>query len=888
MRRRPRSLPCFLLLAALAGLACAGSAPPSTAPRPPDPAALADRAVLYALPLVIMDLTREQYFADPIAVDATPGSFLHVPILANPTFRAVVRPNVDTLYSTAWLDLSREPVLMTLPPSDGRYYLIQCMDAWTNAFFAPGIRTLGNREGKFAIVGPSWSGEAPAGFEVVRAPTPMVWVLNRVYVRDAADLGAGRAFQRRIDLRPASRAGDAALAGGVYPKPRDPSAPPRKIMRDLLHEIGAEAFFERFSRLAAANPASPADPKFAADVLAPLGLAPGARWASLTDAQRQALTGGLDRALRALDEPGIRNKQRTVGPTGWSSLSQSIAQGTYGTDYRVRAGVAAIGLGANLREDAIYLNAGVDGAGQPLDGDKRYRLRFAADQTPPVRAFWSVTLYDEKGYLVPSPVERYAIKSGDDTVREPDGSLVIYLQPDDPGPDHRANWLPTPAHMRFELSLRAYWPGAALLDGTWTPPPVAPVGGAASGQAAAEPPADPERAAIAAYRAKDHAAFLTHMRVVHARDPDAPRAIYNLASAEALGGSPDAAVARLRQLAELGLAFAIARDDDFAGLRGRADFQAVVRAMAANGAPRGRAAPVFTLRERDLITEGVAYDARTRTVFVSSVRHRKIVAIDAANRQRDFITEGQDGIAGAFGMAIDPARRVLWAASTALPHMLGYRAEDKHASGLFAFELATGALVRAYPLPRDGRPHALGDVIVASSGDAYATDSLTPTVYRVDAARGALEVVVEGGFLSLQGLALSADQRTLYVADYARGLYAVDLASRAVTHLAVAPGIAVAGIDGLYLHRGRLIATQNGIEPRRVVALELDAAGARVVRQRVLLSGDPRIADLSLGAIVGDALYLNAAAGWDHYGDDGAPRREPAPPHVILKLALPG
>ena len=304
----------------------------------------------------------------------------------------------------------------------------------------------------------------------------MVWVLGRVYVRDAADLSAARTFQRQIDLRPVSRVGDAAFQG-VYPRPRPPSTA-RRIMRELLHELTAEAFFERFARLTAANPPSPPDPEFASSVLAPLGIAPGTplSWASLAETQRRALTGGLERVLRVLEDRTQLDQQRPVTPAGWSSMAARLAQGNYGTSYRVRAAVAVIGLGANLRADAIYMNASVDGNRQPLDGGKRYHLTFAKDKQPPVHAFWSVTLYDGQGYLIANPLERYAIKSGDDLVREPDGSLVIDLSPDDPGPARRANWLPTPDHQPFELSLRAYWPGDELLDGRWVPPALVPAG----------------------------------------------------------------------------------------------------------------------------------------------------------------------------------------------------------------------------------------------------------------------------------------------------------------------------------------------------------------------------------------------------------------------------
>ena len=395
-----------------------------------------------------------------------------------------------------------------------------------------------------------------------------------------------------------------------------------------------------------------------------------------------------------------------------------------------------------------------------------------------------------------------------------------------------------------------------------------------------------------AYRAKDYKLFLAQMRKLYALEPSLPRTIYNLAAAEALGGSRDEAVKLLQRLAQTGLGFAIDKDDDFRSLRERPDFPPVVRAMKANREPRGNAEPAFTLTERDLLTEGVAYDPQTRTLFVSSIRHRKIIAIDDQGRQRDFVTEAREGLGGVFGMAVDPARRVLWAASSPMPHMLQPRGTPTDVAALYKYDLATGKRVGRYPVPIIGnRPHVLGDVIVSSRGVAFTTDSATPALYRVDPMTNRLELVFEG-FTSLQGLALSADEKILYLADYARGLYSVWLGDKTVSRVEVAPGLAVTGIDGLYLHRGRLIATQNGVEPHRVVAFDLEVGAGlrpttRVVGQHIVLSGDPRIADLSLGVIVGDAMYLNAAAGWAHYGDDGIPESGPAAPHVILKLALP-
>ena len=437
---------------------------------------LATEATLYALPLVIMDLTREETFANSVAADAMPNRFFHKPILGNASYSAVVRPNVDTLYSTAWLDLTTEPVLMTVPPSNGRYFMIQCMDAWTNVFADPGIRTLGNKGTRYAIVGPNWLGRLPKGVKVIHAPTRMVRVLGRVYVRNQADLPAARAYQKQLDIRPLSRLNDTSFKS-AYPRldDKDVESP---IMIDILQRLGPQSFFERFMKLTVANPPGPQDTQFIKNVLEPLGLTPDKpiAWESINNLNQHTLTVGFEQVMNVLKNRESLEQHHRSTLNGWSGVTDidNFPNGNYGTNYRFRAGVAVFGLGANLREDANYLNASVDQNGNRLDGSKRYYLKFNAGETPPVWGFWSITLYDDKGHLVANSFDRYAIKSGEDLVHEPDGSLVIFLQPNDPGPEHRANWLPSPSGQKFELSLRAYWPKKELLEGRWKPPAVIP------------------------------------------------------------------------------------------------------------------------------------------------------------------------------------------------------------------------------------------------------------------------------------------------------------------------------------------------------------------------------------------------------------------------------
>ncbi len=457
----------------LLAFAIAGTNASLTLQPPHSRVQLARKATIYCLPLVIMDVARAETLASP---GAMPNGFLNRPILATPASRTVVRPNVNTIYSTAWLDLSAEPVVMSVPPSKGRYFMIQCMDAWTNVIADPGIRTLGNKGARYAIVGPDWHGPVPDSVTEIRAPTRMVWVLARVYVRDQADLPAARAFQRQLDVRPLSRLHDPSFLA-AYPRPGERNTR-RPAMLQILQHVGPQAFFERFMKLTVANPPAPQDAQFIKDVLEPIGISPGKPkpWGEIDPLDRQALAREFEQVLDAF-KSGVSLDGRRRTCNGWSGLpgKDDAPAGSYGTHYAVRTKVAVFDLAENLRADAVYLKASVDANGNRLEGNKQYRLRFEAGKTPPARGFWSVTLYDNEGYLVANPLGRCAIRSGDPLHYEPDGSLVLYLQPNDPLLKHRANWLPRRAGTRSKLSLRMYWPEEEVLQGRWTPPPVMPV-----------------------------------------------------------------------------------------------------------------------------------------------------------------------------------------------------------------------------------------------------------------------------------------------------------------------------------------------------------------------------------------------------------------------------
>ena len=250
-------------------------------------------------------------------------------------------------------------------------------------------------------------------------------------------------------------------------------------MIDVLKRMPPEDFFERFLKLTVANPPARQDAPFIQNILKPLGLMPGMpiAWQSISPLNRAALTDGFKQVLERLSRGAALRQQGHLTKNGWLGVpgKDDMPRGNYGTHYLLRARVAMFGLAENLREDAIYMNASLDGNGKRLNGSRNYRMTFPADSTPPVQGFWSVTLYDSEGYLVANSWNRYAIRSGSGLKYAPDGSLVIYLQPNDPGSKRRANWLPTPRGQTFNLSLRAYWPKQELLEGQWEPPAIVPV-----------------------------------------------------------------------------------------------------------------------------------------------------------------------------------------------------------------------------------------------------------------------------------------------------------------------------------------------------------------------------------------------------------------------------
>jgi hypothetical protein len=420
-------------------------------------------AYIYAYPLLVSELTRRASLVGPDA--ARMNQFQHRWSVPDESFTLVVRPNADTLYSSLWYEVAAEPLVISVPDSGGRYYLLPMLDLWSEVFASPGSRTTGIRAQRIVLAGPGWTGLLPADALLIRSPTAIGWIIGRTQANGPADYPNVHRFQDRLTATPLSRLGKPYTASRT---PVDPSWDAQTPPVELIDRMSARDYFGLFAELTAANPPHENDYPIV-HRMARLGIVPGAPLdlGDLAPDAARALESAAA-AARPIIQKGIATQGRRE--SGWRTRLSTI--GTYGTDYRNRANVAFGGLGANPIEDAIYPSTAVDASGSPFSSAGRYVIHFPKGQLPPVRAFWSLTLYDDRQLFATNPLHRHALGDRDALVFNRDGSLDIYIRRDSPGYDHEANWLPAPPKGGFTLTLRLYWPKPEALDGSWTPPPV--------------------------------------------------------------------------------------------------------------------------------------------------------------------------------------------------------------------------------------------------------------------------------------------------------------------------------------------------------------------------------------------------------------------------------
>jgi hypothetical protein len=463
----------FGILAAAMGWRYAQSAAPTIASGEQETLAIGTDAYIYGYPLVTMEMTRRVMtnVAAPQGKYAPMGEFASLREYPTAAFHDVTAPNADTLYSVAWLDLSREPYILSIPDAQGRYYLMPMLDAWTTVFQVPGKRTTGTQAQRYVITGPSWSGTLPAGVVEYKSPTNLVWIIGRTYCTGTPqDYKEVHDFQDRLSLVPLS-----AYGKSYTPPPGhvDPSIDMKTPVRDQVNRLDAGAYFKLMAELMKNNPPSAADAPLVAR-MARIGIVPG-RDFDIT--KLDSATAAVLRKAPDLAQAKIKAGLPAMGTVvnGWNIM---LKTGVYGTDYVDRAVVTAVGLGANRPEDAVYPTSLAADDGKPYDGANKYVMHFNKGALPPVRGFWSLTMYNAQFFFVENSLNRYTLSPRNKLKFNPDGSLDLYLEAANPGPEKESNWLPAP-NGRFVLMLRLYWPNETpptILNGTWKPPAVKQAG----------------------------------------------------------------------------------------------------------------------------------------------------------------------------------------------------------------------------------------------------------------------------------------------------------------------------------------------------------------------------------------------------------------------------
>jgi hypothetical protein len=433
--------------------------------------ALGVQAYIWGYPMVVMQKSRDAMTKGGDA-PVTPDQFnesglLFAPVnqvanawsMLGPSFSAVQSANSDTQYSVTWFDASEEPYILHLPDAKGRYYTYQFIDAWTNNFHYASTRTMGSQEQSYALVAPGWKGKLPEDVIPVDCPTPTGFIIGRWFVADQSDVAAVNVIQKQVTMTPLSS------YGTPYSPPKVEVVPAKAYSGDL-------AFFEQLGDVLVINGAPAGDAGL-------LGLIKNVGLTTDHGFDPSALSAGEKKALGQAIKDGesvLAAKAADMGEevNGWQ-LSPVLDE-YFGNSYLFRAAVGYQAMFVNTPIEAYYPAVYHDADGNVLDGTTgKYTITFPKGKTPPVGAFWSVTMYDaKKRLMVENPINRYKIGSADELKADADGSVTIHIQTDSPGEDKESNWLPAPKEP-FYMLLRMYLPKIEVLNGQYAIPAVEPV-----------------------------------------------------------------------------------------------------------------------------------------------------------------------------------------------------------------------------------------------------------------------------------------------------------------------------------------------------------------------------------------------------------------------------
>ena len=468
---------CAISFAALASVFLGQGA--AAAPNAQEAGAIAADAFVYGYSLITTHITRLQMsnVEKAAGLQAPVGQFINIPRYPPADYRGVSAPNADTLYSLAWVDVSK-PQVFSHPDMGDRFYLFEMTDLWMKDFDTPGKRTQGGKAASYLLTGPDWKGDVPPGMTQIKSATRYMVILGRTFADGSdADYAKVNALQAQYKLVPLSEWGK-AFTPVAPPVEADTGISMTAKPQAVIAGMDASQYFTLMTKLMCADaPPAPEDAAILAR-MATIGIEPCKPFdvAKLDAAIQPAVNSSVTTGWKQIEGNQAGGMGRVEN--GWTV---TVGLGVYGTNYLKRATVAAYGWPANLQEDAVYPYTLTDSTGAPLNGASNYTMTFPKGRLPPVNGFWSITMYmiDDGWWFTPNELNKFTVSPRDGLKTNADGSTTLYFQAASPGADKQANWLPTPKGP-FIPMLRMYWPKdgePSIINGSWQPPAVMKVGG---------------------------------------------------------------------------------------------------------------------------------------------------------------------------------------------------------------------------------------------------------------------------------------------------------------------------------------------------------------------------------------------------------------------------
>lgn len=372
-------------------------------------------------------------------------------------------------------------------------------------------------------------------------------------------------------------------------------------------------------------------------------------------------------------------------------------------------------------------------------------------------------------------------------------------------------------------------------------------------------------ASLRAYKNKDYKSFLEIGQKLDTVRPNHPTYTYNLASAYALNNEPEKAVATLKRLVMLDNTAAFESDEDFKEIKDREDFKALSALKTTQNKVEISSKPLVTLSEKDLHPEGFTYLSKAKLWLATSVRKRKIVSFDIKKGKcKDWFKDEKN--LAILALKADAKEEFLWVATAAMPQMDNFSKEKNGMSEVLKIDIKTKKVVNGFSVKGI---HVFGDLIVAKNGAVYVSDSNKAVLYKIQNDKIEEFMLFEKEGYNLQGLAFNKDESKIFLADYFRGIFVIDIATQTKKMLSIPEGATPKGIDGLVFYDNSLIGIQNGAKPIRITQFQLNEKQDQITGFKILDNNRPEFNEPALATVVGNTLYFFANSPWNAYDDKG-------------------